>query len=325
MPHATRIKPRIGITLGDPAGIGPEITVKALKLAEIRELADFLVIGDLENFTQYGGTITQGIEFLDMKMIDPSKVKIGETQAECGKAAFAYLQKSIDLLKSREIDGLVTAPVSKEAIMLTGEHFLGHTEVLANAFGVKDFEMMFAGGPFKTIIVTRHVPLKDIPKLITQEKVLKSIQLCDQALRGLFKIQEPRIAVCGLNPHAGEGGRLGTEDIEQIVPAIAAAQKQNIHAHGPFAADTLFIPSNAKSYDMIIAMYHDQGLTPIKALYFTQLVNLTIGLPFIRTSTAHGTAFNITGKNRANASSMIEAVKMAADLTAKQLGKRRTP
>ncbi len=319
MSSALPLKPKLGITLGDPAGIGPEITVKALQLPNVRALADFLVIGDLSVYRRYGGELFKEIEFLDMKMLDPDQVIIAQTNAFCGKAAYAYLQKAIDLLKSKTIHGLVTAPVSKEAIMLSGEHFPGHTEVLANAFGVKNFEMMFTGGPFKTIIMTRHVPLKDIPKLITQDKVLKSIELSHQVLRTLFKIERPKIAVCGLNPHAGEGGRLGLEEGQEIIPAIAAAQKRSICVEGPFAADTLFIPANAKSYDLIIAMYHDQGLTPIKALYFTQLVNLTVGLPFIRTSTAHGTAFNIAGKNCADASSMTEAICLAADLTAKQL------
>ena len=206
------IRPKLGITLGDPAGIGAEITVKALRSERIRTLADFVIIGDHSVYMRDGGELAENIEFLDMRMIDPSQLQIGKTNAACGKAAYAYLRKAIDLLRSGTVDGLVTAPVSKEAIMLSGEHFPGHTEVLADAFGIKDFEMMFAGGPFKTIIVTRHVPLKDVPKGITREKVLKSIELCDRTLRTLFKIPQPRIAVCGLNPHAGEGGKLGLEE-----------------------------------------------------------------------------------------------------------------
>jgi len=311
-------KPSIVITLGDPSGIGPEITAKALSRASIKNLAHFILIGDLSVYRYYQRTLSPTIKFVDLKKItrysSPKKLSL----IQRGQASYAYLQQAVDLIKQQEADAMVTAPINKEAVMAAGiANFTGHTEMLADAFHIKNVEMMFVGGPFKTIIATRHIPLNQVSTSVTTTGLLSTICLAHDCLKQTFKIRQPKIAVCGINPHAGENGKIGKEECESIMPAIQAARAQKIRITGPLAADTLFIPFNANRYDLIIAMYHDQGLTPIKAMYFTKLVNLTIGLPFIRTSTAHGTAEDIAGKNIADPASMIEAIKLACDLAAK--------
>lgn len=310
-------KPTIGITIGDPGGIGPEITAKSLADPALKGLANFIIIGDAAVYGQDNArALPENATFHDEKIITHGPDMSSLDFAERGAASYQYLQTGIAMLKDKTIEGIVTAPVNKQAIMASGiDNFCGHTEMFAQAFEIDRVEMMFAGGPFKTIIATRHIPLRDIANVITTENILKTITLADECLTTVFKIPEPKIAVCGLNPHAGEGGKMGREEINIISPAIAAAQQSHINVSGPFAADTLFIPFNAKRYDLIIAMYHDQGLTSIKALYFKELVNYTIGLPFIRTSTAHGTAEDIAGKGIADPASMTAAIKLACKLT----------
>jgi len=313
-------KPRIAVTLGDPSGIGPEITAKAFAKSSVRRAADFILIGDASVYSHYQPSFTGKMSFCDLHVINrftsPKKLSLSDR----GRASYAYLQEAVSMIKRKEADALVTAPINKSAVIASGvQGFSGHTEMLADAFGISNVEMMFAGGPFKTIIATRHIPLSRVPSAITRDSLLSTIRLARTCLTKTFKIRNPNIAVCGVNPHAGEGGRIGREEIDVICPAVEAARAEKIRIDGPLAADTLFIPFNAKKYDLIIAMYHDQGLTPIKAMYFTKLVNVTIGLPFIRTSTAHGTAEDIAGKNQADPSSMIEALLLAADLAGKAL------
>jgi 4-phospho-D-threonate 3-dehydrogenase / 4-phospho-D-erythronate 3-dehydrogenase len=228
------------------------------------------------------------------------------------KGRLNYLTRPIALIKEGAADALVTAPLSKEAVSRYARNFVGHTEYLAKGFGVKNFDMMFIAPGVRLTIVTRHVPLKDVPKLITQKAVFDSIALMARTLKEKFKISDPKIAVLGLNPHAGEGGLLGGEDVKHILPAIRKAKLQGINAKGPFPADTFF--AFPYGCDGIIAMYHDQGLAPIKGLYMKELVNFTAGLPFVRTSPSHGTAFDIVGKNKADPSSMISAIKLACQL-----------
>lgn len=312
--EATTKKPVIGITLGDPAGIGPEVIAKALQESEIRIQAEILLIGDGLIFKKFSFPKAPGCEFLDLKTL-PHDVQPGRPCPESAKAALLYLKKSIDLVKERKIQAIVTGPLSKEAIsQVLGNTFHGHTEFLAESFDVKKFEMMFVGGGLKTVVVTRHIPLRDVPEAITTEKVLSTIILTNDSLKKLFKITRPKIAVCGLNPHAGEGGKMGREEIEKIGPAILRAQKQGIDASGPFPSDTIFSRGIREQYDVTIAMYHDQGIIPVKSLAFAELVNMTIGLPFVRTSPAHGTAFAIAGKNVADPHSMMAAINLAVQL-----------
>ncbi|MCR4336498.1 MAG: 4-hydroxythreonine-4-phosphate dehydrogenase PdxA [Candidatus Omnitrophica bacterium] len=287
-------KPVIGITLGDPAGIGPEIVAKALRESSLKKLADFVVIGD---------------------PLTSKRFVAGRPNRLTAAASLNYLQAAIQLLKEKKISALVTAPVCKEAISKLGVPFQGHTEFLAEAFKVKNYEMLFVGKDLRTIIVTRHIPLMKVAARLSIGKIDRTIELAHRSLRDQFRIQRPHIAVCGLNPHAGEHGLIGKEEIDIIIPAIQKARRKKICVEGPFPADTLFSPRIGKKYDVVIAMYHDQGLIPIKTMEFENLVNLTIGLPFVRTSPAHGTAFDIAGKNKANPASMIAAIRLAAKLS----------
>lgn len=284
----------IGITMGDPAGIGPEVIRKALALPPIAHSAEFICIGDQE--------LLKGV---------PGRV-IDIPYKTAGEGSLKFLEKAVAMVKAGALDALVTAPLSKEAVSRYKKDFRGHTEYLAQAFKAKRFDMMFIGENVRLSLVTRHVPLKDVPALVTKKAVLSSIELMHETLKGKFGIRQPRIAVLGLNPHAGEQGLLGREDAGRILPAIQAARKKGIKAEGPFPADTFFCYD--RGFDGIVAMYHDQGLAPLKAMYFKDLVNFTAGLPFVRTCPVHGTAFDIAGKGIADPSSMAAAIKLACRL-----------
>ena len=307
-------KPIIGITLGDPAGIGPEVTAKSLKKREILSLANFVLIGDWSVYRRYCSRVPSNCTFFDLKRISTKDIHFGRPGARSAAASLAYLREAVRLLKQKKMTALVTAPVCKEAITALGRDFHGHTEFLAQAFGIKNFDMMFVTDTLRTVIVTRHVAVKNLSKVLSREKVYRTIDMTDRSLKKYFRIKRPKIAVCGLNPHAGEGGTIGKEEITTIIPAVTQAKKARMRVSGPLSADTLFTPQNTKNYDAVVAMYHDQGLIPIKTLYFRKVVNLTLGLPFVRTSPAHGTAFDIAGKNKADPSSMIEAIRLAARL-----------
>jgi len=303
----------IGITLGDPAGIGPEVTAKALSQIAARG-ERFLIIGDPPTLQRYFLHPPKHIELYPVETAK-SDWKAGKPTPASGKASLEFLNAAVDLLKSGLISALMTAPLAKESVCRFEPGFVGHTEYLAQAFGIKNFDMMFVTDEIKTVIVTRHIPIVDVPRALTQRKVLATIELTQTSLRDYFKIRRPRIAVCGLNPHAGENGLLGQEEIKTIIPAIKKAQKAGIHVAGPFSGDTMFVPQHRKDFDAVISMYHDQGLIAMKSMYFDKVVNLTIGLPFVRTSPAHGTAFDIAGKNKADHSSTLEAIKLAIKLS----------
>ncbi len=284
----------IGITMGDPTGVGPEVIIKALKVKGLAKASRFICIGDAE--------ILRGV---------PAEI-IPIAYRTPGEGALKFLQRGVRMIKDKTLDALVTAPLSKEAVSRYSPGFLGHTEYLARAFKVKKFDMMFIYDRMRLSLVTRHVPLKEVPRLITKRAVLSSIELMQETLQKHFHIARPRIAVLGVNPHAGEGGLLGKEEGAQIIPAIKSARSQGIQANGPFPADTFFCQD--RDFDGIVAMYHDQGLAPVKGLYFKDLVNFTAGLPFVRTSPVHGTALDIAGKGLADPSSMIAAIKLACRL-----------
>lgn len=307
-------KKHIGITLGDPSGIGPEVTAKALAQPSIRKLAQFTIIGDESIYKKYEARNYPSCQMLDCRSLNGTRIARGRSNRLCAKASLNYLDNGIMMLKNKSIDALVTAPVCKEAIIKITPSFLGHTEYLAKSFQKKNAGMMFVSKTLKTILVTRHLPLKKVSRAINSQLVLETILLAHRSLKKDFKIKNPKIAICGLNPHAGEGGIFGDEEKNIILPAIKKAKSQGIQCTGPFAADTLFTKNTTKTYDIVVAMYHDQGLIPIKTLAFKTLVNLTVGLPFVRTSPAHGTAFDIAGQNKADPSSMCEAIKLASQL-----------
>jgi len=316
LPKAKKTKPVLGITLGDPAGIGPEVIARTLKQKSLRAAADLVLIGDETIFGEYFPKRYPNCEFLDLKTLGPEDVQPGRPNPKTATAALQYLKTAVELLKNQKISALVTGPVSKEAIgEALGRHFQGHTEFLAENFKVTNFDMMFVGRKLRTVVVTRHIPLCEVSAALTTAKIEQTIELTHSSLRNHFRITQPRIAVCGLNPHAGEGGKIGREEIDTIIPAIANCQAKKIPVQGPFPADTVFSADLFKRFDAVVAMYHDQGIIPVKTLCFKELVNMTIGLPFVRTSPAHGTAFNIAGKNIADPGSMAAAIKLAAELS----------
>jgi 4-hydroxythreonine-4-phosphate dehydrogenase len=292
-------KPVFGVTLGDPLGIGPEIVLKALKQKHLHKLAEFKIFGD-SNI---------GVSYQEATQLTPAKRNKAFKKA--GQLARESLDSALESLKKNEVQAIITAPVSKTHLNRAGFPFAGQTEYIASFWPKQKASMMLASKKLKVVLVTIHQPLKNIFKLITQKSVLEKIQLTHLALQNDFGIKAPRIAVCGLNPHAGENGLLGCEDRDIIFPAIKQAQRQGINASGPHASDTLFYWAIKGQYDAVVCMYHDQGLIPLKTLAMDEGVNITLGLPVIRTSPDHGCAFDIAGRNQANPQSMIESIKMA--------------
>lgn len=233
--------------------------------------------------------------------------------AESGKVSVSYIKKAVQLALAGEVAGIVTAPISKEALKMAGFKWPGHTEMLAELTKTKDYAMMFSGGPLKVILVTIHIALEAVPRMVTKQRVLKTIRLAKMAC-DMLGIRRPRIAVAGLNPHAGESGLFGKEEILNIIPAIRQAMRENIPISGPYPPDTIFYKAYRGDVDLVVCMYHDQGLIPLKMIAFDKGVNVTVGLPFVRTSPDHGTAYDIAWKGAADPSSMIEAIKLAVKL-----------
>ena len=344
---ANKKRPILGISTGDPAGIGPEITVKALMEPEIYELCKPLVVCDakiIEQITTICGfnlkinSISHPadgiyqfgvVDVLDMKNIDMDKFRFNTISEMTGRASFDYIAKVIELAKTGLIDATVTGPIHKEAIQKAGFHYAGHTEIYGDLTGTKDYAMMLADGGFRVVHVSTHVSLLDAIKRVKKERILKVIQLANDALKKI-SIAQPHIAVAGLNPHAGENGLFGTEEIEEIIPAIEAAKKLGIQAEGPFPPDTIFPKMRGGQYDIVVCMYHDQGHIPTKLLGFNYNhqknlweglsgVNITLGLPIIRVSVDHGVAFDKGGKGDANPESMIQAITYGARLCGSRL------
>ncbi|MFA5103640.1 MAG: 4-hydroxythreonine-4-phosphate dehydrogenase PdxA [Candidatus Margulisiibacteriota bacterium] len=332
-------RPIVAVTMGDPAGIGPEVIIKALSLAELSRLSRPVVIGDarvMKNAMKYSKTspvvlkeikrLDEGdfrtgiINILDMDNVDVPKLKIGKVSVEAGRAAVKYIERAIDLAMDKKVDAIATAPINKEAINKAGFRFDGHTELLAKRTGAKNSAMMFLSDSIRVMLVTTHIPLSQVAKEIDKKKVLNIIKLADKELTELLG-KRPRIGVAGLNPHAGESGIFGAEEEKIISPAVEEAKKLGINVKGPISADAIFYLANLNMFDIVVAMYHDQGLIPIKLLSFNKSVNVTVGLPIIRTSVDHGTGFDIAGKGWANPSSMIQAIKVAAMMAMKKKAK----
>ena len=283
--------PRVAITIGDPAGIGPEIAAKAAADPRVLELCTPVL---------YGRIYTPG-------------VRAGTLSAEAGRTAYGAIVAAVEDAIAGDVDAIATAPVNKAAFALAGLPWRGHTELLAHLTGAPSVAMMFHADALRVVLATIHEPLASVPRLLTRELLAGVIRLASRDLPR-FGFSQPRLAVCGLNPHAGEGGVLGDEEQRVIEPAIAACAGEGIRVAGPFPADTLFVRASRGEFDAVIACYHDQGLIPVKLLAFGKAVNVTLGLPIIRTSVDHGTAFDIAGRNAADPGSMIEAVMLAARL-----------
>jgi 4-hydroxythreonine-4-phosphate dehydrogenase len=325
------MKPILGITMGDAAGVGPEIIVKALAEKEIYDIARPVVFGDKKIMERAIGIIgadlkcqavqdssLAGKDYGTIDVIDLDNVTLdlpfGQVDANAGKAAYEYIEKAVSYALKQEIHAIVTAPLNKEALNLGGNHYAGHTEILGALSGKKDYSMMLVSDSLKVIHVTTHVPLRKACDLVKKDRVLRVIRLADDTLK-MMGIEQPRIAVAGLNPHSGEHGLFGTEDELEITPAVDAAKAMGINATGPVPPDTVFYQTAIKQkFDIVVVMYHDQGHIPIKVLGFETGVNVTVGLPFIRTSVDHGTAFDIAGKGIADSRSMTESLLLGAQM-----------
>jgi len=311
------VNSKIAITIGDPAGIGPEITLKALSVFPTQEIK-FTIVGDRAVINEI--IKMQGVDYLleNIQIIETDIIKSSNFPKNCpstegGLASSSYISKAVELALTGRVDALVTAPISKEALKMAGIRWHGHTEMLAELSNTSEYAMMLCGGPLRVILVTIHEAFKNVPSLITKEKILKTIILAEKASL-MLNIEKPKIAVCALNPHAGEAGLFGVEEQDQIIPAIESAREKSIQVYGPYPADTIFYRAYKGEFDIIVCMYHDQGLIPLKMIAFESGVNVTVGIPFIRTSPDHGTAYDIAWKGIANPSSMIEAIKMAINL-----------
>ena len=322
-------KPILGITMGDPAGIGPEVIVKALVRPLVRRLCRPVVIGSPEVLAKVAGQLKARVKIRPATVLNvatpPGVISVldplpellgpftpGRVSKETGAAQALYIKEAVRLALEGRIAGIVTAPINKEAINLAGYPYPGHTEMLAELTGAKEVGMMIVGGPLRFLFATTHVAIKDMPKLLTPECVERAIRLCHLGLTTLFGIKRPRIAVAALNPHGGEGGLFGTEERTAIGPGVARARAMGFPAVGPLPADTLIGQAARGKYDAVVAMYHDQGLIPLKLAAFGTSVNITVGLPIIRTSVDHGTAYDIVGQGRADEGSLLEAIRLAA-------------
>lgn len=321
-------RPLLAITIGDPAGVGPEITVKALTWEETYRLCRPLVIGDAGVMRQAMAICkkdlalnlvespAQGIyrlgtiDLLDLQNVDLAQLKYGEVDPMCGRAAVDYVKKGIRMALAGEVDGIVTAPLNKESMNLGGYHYAGHTEILGEETGTKDFAMMLVAGAMRIVHVSTHVSLRQAIERCKKERVLATIRLAHNAARELG-VENPRVAVAGLNPHAGEGGLFGNEDADEIAPAIEEARKEGIDASGPHPPDTVFWRAMKGRFDVVVAQYHDQGHIAAKVAAFETGVNTTLGLPIIRTSVDHGTFFRQAGHGTANEESLIWAIRVA--------------
>jgi 4-hydroxythreonine-4-phosphate dehydrogenase len=324
--------PRIGITMGDPAGIGPEVVLKAVAEEEISRICAPVIIGDAQLLAhtartldlQCGYDIIRQGEPLPENLAEPvifhldnigGFIEPGIESGAAGKAAAGYIEAAVDLCAAGSVDAIATAPINKRALFLGGYSFPGHTEFLAHLTGSEDSAMAFVAANLRIVLLSTHVPLAEAIRLVERDRIIRTVNLAHRELRR-WGIERPRLAVAALNPHGAEGGLFGMEEASEMVPAIEACHGvDDVNVRGPFPADTVFLRASRGEFDAVIACYHDQAMIPVKCLSFGEAVNVTMGLPFIRTSVDHGTAFDIAGKGLAEHSSMIAAIKLAAELS----------
>lgn len=324
-------RPVLGITMGDVAGVGPEVLVRSLAEDDITEICRPLVLGDpgaaraaidrlgldlkielLEHGCKPEGK-AHALEILPLSGLNENELVPGDPTPGGGLAAARYIETGAEMALSGFSHGVVTAPISKEALNQAGYRFPGHTELLAHKAGGCEVVMMLAGSKLRVVLVTIHEALKDVPGLVTAEKIIKTAEITNRSMERFFGFK-PKMAVCALNPHAGEHGLFGDEDDIITAPAVEEARVKGMDIHGPFPADTLFYRAVSGEFDIVVCMYHDQGLIPLKLIHFKDGVNVTLGLPFIRTSVDHGTAYNLAGTGRADHSSMTAAIRMASEM-----------
>jgi 4-phospho-D-threonate 3-dehydrogenase / 4-phospho-D-erythronate 3-dehydrogenase len=333
---ATR-KPRIGITIGDPAGIGPEVSLKAICHPQVFDACAPVIIGSEKYLSHWATVFGLPHEFRTIKAGEPlptgltepiiydlnnissppGSIEMGRERAEYGRAAGNFIEAGVHLCQTGELDALTTAPINKKSFNLGGYHFPGHTEFLAHLTGSGEFAMAFFSPALRVALLTIHVPLHAVPTYVKKNDLEKLIRLVDRELAH-YGIYHPRIALAALNPHGGEGGMFGSEEASEMLPAIDNCREHDgIDVSGPHSGDTVFLRASRGEFDIVISCYHDQGLIPIKCMSFGEAVNVTLGLPFIRTSVDHGTAFDIAGKGKADPTSMIAAIVLAAELVRK--------
>ncbi|MFQ6095904.1 MAG: 4-hydroxythreonine-4-phosphate dehydrogenase PdxA [Candidatus Bathyarchaeia archaeon] len=327
-------RPVIGVTMGDPAGIGPEISVKSLMKSEIYKICKPVLIGDLNLLKDTAEALRLDVKFkalrsprnaegrigvievIDLRNVDLARLEVGRISAEAGRASMDYVEKAVEFALKGEIDAMVTAPINKKAVSLAGSRHLGHTEMIAALSGVEDPLTMFWVGGARIFFLTRHVPIRNALGAVKKERIIETTLKIEDALRKIG-LENPRIAVAALNPHASDGGIIGTEEEEEITPAVEELRRMGLDVHGPIPADSVFHQAVEGRYDAVLSLYHDQGHIAAKTLDFYGTVSVTLGLPFIRTSVDHGTAHDIAGKGIANPRSLQEAIKLAAKLTTK--------
>lgn len=319
----------IALTMGDPGGIGPEIILKGFSKFKNKPY-QVIVLGDFPFLQKEAGNLNLTMDFnpvdniseldfssdklnvLNIKNILPNIPK-GAADSRAGKASFEYIKQAVDMALHKKVEAITTAPINKKSISLSGLHFKGHTEMLAKLTNTQDYAMMLVGGKIRVVLVTTHLAISQVKKYIKRDNILKIISLTNRSLK-LLGIKSPHIAVAGLNPHAGDDGVIGREDKEEILPAVEMARNNSIDVTGPFPADSLFVKAKEGYFDAVVVMYHDQGLIPVKMESFGKGVNVTLGLPLIRTSVDHGTAYDIVGKGIAKTGSLITALDMAAQM-----------
>jgi 4-phospho-D-threonate 3-dehydrogenase / 4-phospho-D-erythronate 3-dehydrogenase len=322
--------PRIGITMGDPAGIGPEVVLKAVAEEEVRRACIPVIIGDAQLLAHTARTLDLQSGYDIVRADEPFPehsepviyhldnitgfIEPGIESGAAGKAAGGYIEAAVELCAAGSIDAVATAPINKRALFLGGYSFPGHTEFFAHLTGAEDYAMAFVAGNLRIVLLSTHVPLSEAIRLVERDRIVRRINLTNRELQR-WGIERPRVAVAALNPHGAEGGLFGVEEASEIMPAIDACRRDDINVQGPFSADTVFLRASRGEFDGVIACYHDQAMIPVKCLSFGEAVNVTLGLPFIRTSVDHGTAFDIAGKGLAEHSSMVAAIKLAAELS----------
>jgi 4-hydroxythreonine-4-phosphate dehydrogenase len=319
--------------MGDPAGIGPEVVLKAVAEEEIRRVCIPVIIGDAQLLAHTARTLDlqSGYEIIRLGEPIPEHlsepiifhldningfIEPGVESGAAGKAAGGYIEAAVELCAAGSVDAIATAPINKRSLFLGGYSFPGHTEFLAHLTGSEEYAMAFVAANLRIVLISTHVPLAEAIRLVKRDRIVRTINLANRELKR-WGIARPRLAVAALNPHGAEGGLFGMEESAEIVPAIEASSSsgEDIDVQGPFSADTIFLRASRGEFDAVIACYHDQAMIPVKCLSFGEAVNVTLGLPFIRTSVDHGTAFDIAGKGVAEHSSMIAAIKLAAELS----------
>lgn len=339
MKNANETRPLLALTLGDPVGVGPEILVLALKDPEVYKVCRPLVLGDLTALKRAANQLApklrinpvasaaQGefrpgtLDLLALSQLSLEDLGYGRPTVATGQAMVAYILEAVALALKGQVAGIVTGPISKTALKLAGYDYPGHTELLADKTGAPEVAMMLAGGNFRVVLATIHCPLMEVARRLSTEGLIRLFRLTCRALQQDFGLPQPRLGVAALNPHASEGGLFGTEERDIIIPAVLEARGEGLPVSGPFPADTLFWRHAQGEFDAVLAMYHDQGLIPLKLLHFMDAVNVTLGLPIVRTSVDHGTAYDLAGSGQAHPGSLKAAVFMAAEMAKRRAGR----